>query len=326
MNSRLLLRLFLLLHGAVGWFMKKEQFEYRTYADFLADHFRGKVQKIGIDAGFSCPNRDGSISKEGCAFCNNESFVPKYCSPRVSISEQLQQGICFFRRKYSAMSYLAYFQAYTGTYAPIEILRKRYEEALSVPGVVGLVIATRPDCLSEDVLDFLSELSQKTFVHVEIGIETVHDRTLRLIGRGHDYQCAADAVERLASRGIKVGGHMILGLPSEDESDILEQARRIAHLPLDTLKLHQLQIIRNTPMAKLFHSSPELFIPMTPLKYASLVLDYIALLPATIALDRFLNQSPPNLLETPGWGIKNYHFNYLLNKEWQRRRLRETHS
>ena len=217
------------------------------------------------------------------------------------------------------MSYLAYFQPYTGTHAPLNVLASRYEEALSVPGVVGLVIATRPDCLSDPVLQLLADFSRQTFVQVEVGVESVHDATLQRIGRGHTFQCAADAIARLAEKQIKVGVHMILGLPGESREDILEQARRIARLPIDTVKLHQLQVIRHTPMEAYYAAHPEQFLSLTPESYAELVLDYITLLPENFAFDRFLNQSPPHLLAREGWGIKNYQFVDILAKCWQRR-------
>ncbi len=294
-------------------------YKIKTYSDFLSEHFNGKVQKIAVNGGFSCPNRDGTLGVRGCAYCDNRSFVPSYCDAADGVGEQLRKGVCFFSRKYPAMRYLAYFQAYSNTYAPLEVLKQRYEEALAVDGVVGIVIATRPDCLPDEVLDYLQELAGKVFVQLEIGVETVHDRTLQLIGRGHDFACAASAIRRVASRGIKVGAHMILGLPGETRSDILQQAVALADLPLDTLKLHQLQVLRGTPMAELYRQSLEMFMQMTPEAYVNLVLDYITLLPQHIAYDRFLNQSPPHMLATKGWGLKNHEFTDLLRLEIDRR-------
>ena len=295
------------------------ELHYKTYSDFLAEHLSGKVQKIAVHGGFTCPNRDGKVGTRGCAFCDNRSFVPAYCHDGDGVGEQLRKGIAFFSRKYPHMQYIAYFQAYSNTYAPLKVLQQRYEEALSVDGVVGLVVATRPDCLPEDVLDYLQELSERTFLQVELGIETVHDRNLQLIGRGHDYACSVDAVHRLSACGISVGAHIILGLPGETYPDFLSQATRLSDLPLSTLKLHQLQILRHTPMAVLYAEHPELFWKFTPQSYASLILDYIALLPKSIAFDRFLNQSPPDMLAVPGWGIKNYQFSAILKDEFRRR-------
>ncbi len=294
-------------------------FQYTTYADFLSRYLPGKIQKIAVNAGFSCPNRDGTIGWGGCAFCTNESFVPSYCNAGDTIAEQLRKGVLFFRRKYPAMQFLAYFQAYTNTYASVDNLRRRYYEALEADGVVGLVIATRPDCLPDDVMSLLEELARQTFLCVEIGIETVHNRTLRLIHRGHDYATSATAVKELAARNIHVGAHMILGLPGELRHDILQQAKTIAQLPIQTIKLHQLQILRGTPMERLYHAHPELFLSFTPQSYASIVLDYLSFLPPSVALDRFVNQSPPQLLATPGWGLKNYEFLAVLHNEYDKR-------
>lgn len=294
-------------------------YPYLTYSDFLARRFDGKVQKIGVDAGFTCPNRDGTCGTGGCTFCDNRSFVPSYCRAGDGVGEQLRRGVAFFARKYPQMRFLAYFQAYSNTYAQPDVLRARYEEALAVEGVVGLVVATRPDCLPPDVVDLLAEFARRTFVQVEVGVETVHDRTLRLVNRGHDFACAVDAIRRLAGRGIAVGAHMILGLPGESPADMLDQARALAPLPIDTLKLHQLQVLRGTPMAALLAGRPELFHTFAPEEYAGLVLDYIDLLPQTVAFDRFVNVSPPALLARPGWGLKNHEFLAVLRNVAARR-------
>ena len=223
-----------------------------TYLDFgtwMRERFPYKVQKISIDAGFSCPNRDGKLSKGGCTFCNNESFNPSYCSPKESITEQIERGKEFFSKKYPDMKYLAYFQAYTNTYAPLAELQRMYEEALSVKDVVGIVIGTRPDCVEEALLNYLQQLNKKAFIIVEYGIESANDETLRKIRRGHTFACSRDAIERTHARGILTCGHIILGLPGEDTAESLRQAPLISSLPLDFLKIHQLQIVKGTALA-----------------------------------------------------------------------------
>ena len=308
--------------------MSSKQSLYYDFASFLSHYFEGKVQKISIHAGFTCPNRDGSKGTGGCTYCNNQTFNPEYCKPEFGIRRQLEDGISFFARKYPQMRYLAYFQAYTNTYGELEQLKAMYEEALSVDGVVGLVIGTRPDCMPPALLDYIEELSRKTFVMVEYGIESANDDTLLRINRGHDFATAIDAIRRTHERGILVGGHLILGLPGEDHDELMRQAEAIAALPLDMVKLHQLQLIRGTRMAREYEERPEDFHLYTVDEYIDLAIDYIERLPGTMVIERFISQSPRSLLIAPDWGMKNYQFVDRLRRRMQERdtwqgRLRE---
>ena len=285
-----------------------------TYLDFgtwMRERFPYKVQKISIDAGFSCPNRDGKLSKGGCTFCNNESFNPSYCSPKESITEQIERGKEFFSKKYPDMKYLAYFQAYTNTYAPLAELQRMYEEALSVKDVVGIVIGTRPDCVEDALLDYLEQLNKRTFIIVEYGIESANDETLRKIRRGHTFACSRDAIERTHARGILTCGHIILGLPGEDAAESLRQAPLISSLPLDFLKIHQLQIVKGTALAMQYAQQP--FHLYTVEEYINLIIKYISLLRKDLIFERFISQCPPEILIAPKWGLKNYEFTNLLN-------------
>ena len=285
---------------------------YRDFGSWMHEHFTFKVQKISIDAGFSCPNRDGKISSGGCSFCNNESFNPSYCSPKESITEQLEKGKAFFARKYPDMKYLAYFQAYTNTYASLEKLKQMYEEALRVKDIVGIVIGTRPDCVDNALLDYLEQLNKKTFIIVEYGIESANDNTLRRIHRGHNFACSKDAIERTHARGLLTCGHIILGLPGEDAAESLRQAPLISSLPLDFLKIHQLQSVKGTALATQYAKSP--FHLYTVEEYIELIVQYISLLRKDLVLERFTSQCPPEILIAPKWGLKNYEFTNLLNK------------
>ena len=288
---------------------------YNDFPTFLKRFFSGKVQKISLNAGFTCPNRDGTVGYGGCTYCNNQTFNPDYCRMEKPVSVQLEEGKRFFAHKYPEMKYLAYFQAYTNTYGALEELKCKYEEALSVDDVVGLVIGTRPDCMPDALLDYLETLARETFVLVEYGIESTLDRTLRRINRGHTWQTTVDAVERTAARGLPVGGHVILGLPGESREDMLCQAADISRLPLDTLKLHQLQLIRGTRMAREYEERPgdfHLFHDVD--EYIALVTDYIQRLRPSLVLERFVSQSPRELLIAPDWGLKNYEFNHRLQK------------
>lgn len=287
---------------------------YNDFGAWIRKQFPDfRVQKISIDAGFSCPNRDGRISSGGCTYCDNRTFNPSYCDRRKSIAEQLEEGKSFFSRKYPDMKYLAYFQAYTNTYAKVELLRSMYEEALAVPDIVGIVIGTRPDCVSDELLDYLEELSKRTFVLVEYGIESANDVTLRRINRGHDFACSRKAVEKTHARGILTGGHIIIGLPGEDAAESLRQAPIISSLPLDILKIHQMQIIKGTPLAREYAEHP--FHVYTVEEYIDVIVKYIQLLRKDLVLERFVSQSPKELLVAPKWGLKNYEFTNLLNNK-----------
>lgn len=286
---------------------------YRDFADFLNGHFPFKVQKIAVNAGFTCPNRDGAKGTGGCSYCNNQTFNPDYCRPALSVSEQLEQGKRFFGKKYPEMKYLAYFQAYTNTYAELGRLKSLYEEAADCDGVVGIIIGTRPDCMPEALLDYLAELARRTFVMVEYGAETASDTTLATINRGHSWSDTADAVERTHRRGIPCGLHLILGLPGESESDMLHTVDLASALPVDTLKLHQLQLIKGTRLARQVEAGELTVAQWTVDEYIALCLKIIRRIRPDIAIERFVSQSPDSLLISPRWGLKNYEFTNRLN-------------
>lgn len=285
---------------------------YKDYSHWIREQFPFRVQKISVDAAFSCPNRDGRLSLGGCTFCDNKTFNPSYCDRGKSITQQLEEGKAFFAKKYPEMKYLAYFQAYSNTYAPLEELKRKYQEALAVDDVVGLVIGTRPDCVSDEALDYLQQLNQRTFLIVEYGIESANDNTLRRINRGHTFDCSRQAIIKAHQRGIITCGHIILGLPGEDEEEMLHQASTISQLPLDILKLHQLQIIKGTPLAKEYEAHP--FHVFSAEEYVNLVIRYVSQLRNDLVLERFVSQSPPNMVIAPKWGLKNHEFTDLLNK------------
>lgn len=294
---------------------------YNDFGDFLKSVFPFKVQKISVNAGFTCPNRDGSKGFGGCSYCNNQTFSPEYCHTEKSVSEQLEDGIRFFSRKYPTMKYLAYFQAYTNTYDAIENLKQKYEAALRHPEVVGLIIGTRPDCVPDELLDYFASLSREKFVMIEYGLESTLDKTLVQINRGHTHAESEDAIRRTAARNIYTGAHLILGLPGESREDILHHADVLSALPVTTLKLHQLQLIRNTRMAKEFNDDPSFFHLYTANEYIELVIDFIEKLNPSIVVERFVSQSPKELLIAPDWGLKNFEFTARVNK---RIRERET--
>lgn len=284
--------------------------KYMEFGPWLQSELGCKVQKISVNAGMTCPNRDGTLGTGGCTFCNNQTFNPAYCRTEKSVTQQLEEGKQFFARKYPAMKYLAYFQAYTNTYAELDRLVSLYEEALRVPDVVGLVIGTRPDCMPDNLLDYLEELNRRTFLIVEYGVESANDETLLRINRGHTFRQSCEAIRRTAERGIRVGAHVILGFPWEPFDELMRQAEEIGRLPLTTLKLHQLQIIRGTQLAREYAEHP--WAVPTAEEYIDLVLHYIGRLPYGLVMERFVSQSPPEMVIAPQWGLKNHEFANLL--------------
>ena len=298
---------------------------YNDYSSWFRKKFEGRVQKISLDAGFTCPNRDGSRGAGGCTYCNNKSFNPDYCRTETRIADQILKGIQFFARKYPTMRYLAYFQAYSNTYAPVELLRKSYGEALDQPGVIGLVIATRPDCLSDEVLDLLEEFARKCYVSIELGVESFNDVTLRRINRGHSAAESMEAIRRIAGRGIDNCAHLILGLPGERDDEIIQQASTLSGMPLHSIKLHQLQIHRGTRMAVEYLEDPGRFDLFDVDRYADVVVRFLEHLSPEIIVQRFVSSAPAGMVIAPDWGIKNYEFvakveKLLLERDsWQGR-------
>lgn len=283
--------------------------EWIDFASFLNRYFPGqKVQKISLTAGFTCPTRDGSTGKGGCTYCNVKSFSPTFDIRTKSITEQINEGITFFRHKYPKMLYLAYFQSYTNTYDTVERCIAKYEEALKHPSIVGIIIGTRPDCMPQELLHYLAELNKRTFVLIEYGIESTIDRTLERVQRGHSYQEAIDTIGRTHQAGLLIGAHLILGLPGESRADLLSHATRLSQLPISTLKIHQLQILKGTLMATDYLAKPEDYNLFTEEEYIDLCLEFLQRLREDIVIERFVSQSPPEMILAPRWGWKNYQF------------------
>lgn len=293
---------------------------YNDFSSFIRRKFNGRVQKVSIDAGFTCPNKDGTKGVGGCTYCNNNTFNPDYCKPIKPIKQQIEEGIEFFSRKYKTQKYLAYFQAFTNTYAPLSDLRKMYEEALSHPDVIGLVIATRPDCIKDEVLDYLEELAASgNFIKLEFGLESTKNETLEAINRCQTHEEAIDAFNRADGRGLHLGGHLILGLPGEKKEDMLNHAKMVSQLPINTLKIHHLQIVKHTMMAVQFKKTPEMFTFMELDEYIDLVVDFVELLKPEIIIERFFSESPSNMLIYPQYGLKNFEVKHLVEKRLEER-------
>ncbi|MDR1414632.1 MAG: TIGR01212 family radical SAM protein [Odoribacteraceae bacterium] len=292
---------------------------FRDYAAFTKTIFDGRVQKLSIDGGFSCPNRDGTRGVGGCSFCNNRSFTPAYCREGGGIARQVEEGIRFFGAKYGGQRYLAYFQSYTGTHAPLSTLRERYGEALAHPRVAGLVVATRPDAVTDEALDYLGQLARERHVCLEFGVESTRDDVLAAVNRGHGVAESERAVRECARRGIFVGVHLILGLPGERREEMVEGAALVSRWPVHLVKLHQLQVVEGTRMADEYRRQPGKFALYSLEEYLELVVDIVERVRPDVFLERFVNQTPAGMLVAPRWGVKNFEFTAMLERRLEER-------
>jgi uncharacterized protein len=287
---------------------------YHDYSSFIKKKFGERVQKISLNTGFTCPNRDGTKGVGGCTYCNNNTFSPYYCKPKKSITEQLDEGIRFFSSKYKTQMYLAYFQSYTNTYADISLVKELYKEAINHPKIIGLVIGTRPDCVNEEIIDFLSEIAQQYFVSLEFGVESTMNKTLEAINRCHTYEETKVTYELAKNKGLHLGAHLIIGLPGETNEEMLNHAIEISKLPIHSLKIHQLQIVKHTVMALQFQKEPNLFQLFNIEEYIGFITKFITLLRPDIIIERFISESPSHLLIAPNWGLKNFEMVAKIDK------------
>jgi radical SAM protein (TIGR01212 family) len=295
---------------------------WNDYSSYIKRIFGIRVQKISIDAGFTCPNRDGKISRGACFYCTNESFSPFYCTPKLSVTEQLQKGIEFFSKKYKTQKYLAYFQSYTNTYGKVEDLKKLYLEALAVEGVIGLVIATRPDCIDEEIMKMLKEISKDKYLSIEYGAESTKNETLNFINRGHSWEQTIKAVELANNFQINCGLHFIIGLPGEDKTDFLNHAKKISKLNIQTLKIHQMQVLKKTKLADVYKESPELFYNLNLENYLDLMVEFLGYLNPNVVVERFTSESPKEMIIYPNWqGKKNFEISHMLEKKMKERKI-----
>lgn len=280
---------------------------FNSYKRFLNQQFGGRVQKLSLDAGFTCPNRDGKVSTGGCAYCLNDAFNPSYCTPIKSVAQQLDEGIEFHRNRYRrADGYLAYFQAFSNTYAPLEKLKEIYRPAIENPQIRGIVIGTRPDCMDDEKLDYFEELNKRLFVSLEYGIESCNNETLQHINRGHTFEQAAEMITKTAQRGIHVNGHLIFGLPGETPEQWFQEEKLLNALPLSGIKFHQLQIIRGTAIEREYIESPERFYPFKMDNYIEFIVQYTERLNPNFIIERFAGEVPPRYLSVNPWGTLRY--------------------
>ena len=276
---------------------------FNAWANQAKKRFGTRLQKLSINAGFSCPNRDGTVGYGGCTFCNNEGFNPSYCNPEKPIARQIDEGLSFIKNRYPrAKLFVAYFQAYSNTHAHLKLLEEIYEQALAHPEISGLVIGTRPDCIDSEKLDYFAELAKRYFIKLEYGVESCYNSTLKRINRGHSFEDSVHAIKETASRSIFNGIHMIFGLPGESRQMMLDQVELINKLPVNTIKFHQLQIVKDTPMADEYRNHPERFNLFGLEEYVEFVVSFVERLHPAIAIDRFSGEVPPPLITGPRWG------------------------
>ncbi|MCF8348279.1 MAG: TIGR01212 family radical SAM protein [Bacteroidales bacterium] len=297
------------------------QRRYNAYSEYFKQTFGQRVQKITVDAGFTCPNRDGTKGRGGCTYCNNEAFNPSYCQPQKPIAQQVEEGIQFHEKRYRrAENFLVYFQPYSNTYAPLDHLKMLYEEALSRPGVIGLVIGTRPDCVDEEKLSYLSELNKKHYIVVEYGVESIYNQTLDRINRLHSFEESEKSIRMTAKLGLHVGAHFIFGLPGESRQMMNDSVDVINKLPLSGIKFHQLQIVSGTQMAIDYKKHPTDYDLFSLNDYVSFIVDFTEKLNPDFIIERFAGEVPPRFLAGPGWGaLRNDQINQLIEKEFETR-------
>ncbi len=301
-----------------------ERYGGRRFNSYSA-HFKGlfgaRMQKVAINVGMGCPNRDGTKGVGGCTFCNNSAFTPSYCSETLSVTRQIEEGISFHRNRYrTATQYLAYFQSFSNTYAPLERLRELYDQALSHPQVAGVIIGTRPDCVDEAKLDYFAQLARTKYVALEYGVESCNDDTLARINRGHTFADAEWAIRATAERGVHCGAHFILGLPGESDEMLVEQSDVINKLPLTTIKFHQLQIFKQTAMAEEYDAHPERFRWWSVEEYIALFIRVLERLRPDLVVERFASEAPPRYHYGPNWGLlRNESLLSMFERELQRR-------
>jgi len=292
---------------------------FNSYNEYFKKEFGERIQKVSIDAGFTCPNRDGTLAFGGCTYCNNDAFNPSYCQPTKPIKQQLEEGIEFHLKRYRrANKYLAYFQTYSNTFAPIEKLKKIYSEALSHPNVIGLVIGTRPDCMDDEKLEYFSQLNKNNYLIIEYGIESCYDKTLEKINRQHTFEQSVNAIERTAKKGINIGSHIIFGLPGGTRKEMMYQVKILSDLPINNIKFHQLQIIKNTKMAVDFKKDPSAFDLFSLEDYIDFIVEFTSQLNPNFIIERFTGEVPPRFLAGPNWGlIRNDQVNLLIEKKFE---------
>lgn len=297
--------------AARSW--RETGFRYYKYSHFLRERFGRSIHRVTVDGGFTCPNVDGTVATGGCVYCDNRSFSPNRRLPRVNIQDQLTRGLQILDEKYSPEGYLAYFQAATNTYGSLDKLRRLYDDAVANPRVEGLIIGTRPDCVADDVLDLIQSYTSRCFVALELGLQSIHQRSLDWMNRGHDVECFFDAVRRTKGRGIDISTHVILGLPGESRDDMLETACAVAKSGIDGVKIHNLHVVKDTPLADQYERGEVRMMERD--EYLDLLIEFLELLPPTMVIHRVTGDAPGNYLIAPQWPLRKAEFIQQLERE-----------
>lgn len=298
---------------------------YNSFGSYIRKKFGTIVYKVNVDAGFTCPNRDGTVGISGCIYCNNDSFRPSSCRPTLTVSEQVRNGIAYVKKRYKSEKFLVYFQPYTNTYAPVDELERLYKEALSDPSVIGLAIGTRPDAVDTEKIALIQSLAEKYFILVEYGMQSMYDKSLEFINRGHDYNTFLKALEMTRNRGIFIGTHIIVGFPTETREEMMSMSDELSNLPLEFLKIHQLQVIKDTPLEVMYKNNP--FHVFGYDEYLDFVTDFIERLSPRIVIQRLFATAPDSILIAPHWGksrqeiLRDIEKRLELKDTWQGKKL-----
>ncbi|MGB2692708.1 MAG: TIGR01212 family radical SAM protein [Thermodesulfobacteriota bacterium] len=292
-------------------------FRYNTYRPYIKEKLGYRVNKLSVDMGFTCPNRDGNLAIGGCVYCNNDSFVPPYARARFSMDEQVSNGMEYLRKRFKAEKFIIYFQSYTNTYDSVEKLEEMYRKALAYDDVIGLAVGTRSDCVDEEKLDMFEELAKDYYVSLEYGIESIYDKTLEFMNRGHDYQSVLDAIEMSKGRGFEIGAHIIVGMPTETKEEMLQMADEVSSLGIDVFKVHNLHIVRNTPLARMYKAEPfELF---GFKEYITFIVDFLERISPDMIIERLFTDTPHQLLIAPDWGKSHLQILQAIEAELEKR-------
>lgn len=290
---------------------------YNTYRPYIKEKLGYRVNKLSVDMGFTCPNRDGNLAIGGCVYCNNDSFVPPYARARFSMDEQVSNGMEYLRKRFKAEKFIIYFQSYTNTYDSVEKLEEMYRKALAYDDVIGLAVGTRSDCVDEEKLDMFEELAKDYYVSLEYGIESIYDKTLEFMNRGHDYQSVLDAIEMSKGRGFEIGAHIIVGMPTETKEEMLQMADEVSSLGIDVFKVHNLHIVRNTPLARMYKTKPfELF---GFEEYVTFIVDFLERISPDMIIERLFTDTPHQLLIAPDWGKSHLQILQAIEAELEKR-------
>lgn len=290
---------------------------FNSYGAYLKERFGSRVAKLSVDAGFTCPTRDGSLSRGGCIYCNNESFVPPYARVRYSLRSQVLTGMEFLKKRYGVDKFIIYFQAYTNTYGDVEMLEELWRSALKFDGVVGISIGTRSDCVDEEKIRVMERIAKSTYFTVEYGIESIYDKTLSFANRGHDYASVVSAISMTRGKGINIGAHLIVGFPTETIDEMLYMATEVSRLGIDYLKVHNLHVVKNTPLEKLYRESP--FKLFSYDEYVGFVVEFLERLSPQIVVERLFTDTPGDLLVAPRWGMTHSEILRGIERELERR-------